>query len=82
MAYVMEQGESLDHGVVLEYQLPLSGKRLDCMVTGHDREGDPSSVIVELKQWSDVEPSCADGYVTSFVAGRKKDVLHPSLQVG
>jgi len=82
MAYVMEQGEFLDHGVVLEYQLPLSSKRLDCMVTGHDRGGDPSSVIVELKQWSDVEPSCADGCVTSFIAGRKKDVLHPSLQVG
>ena len=28
-----------DHGIVVELQLPLSSKRLDCMLTGHD-DGD------------------------------------------
>lgn len=82
MAYVLEQGGYVDHGVLLEYQLPLSSRRLDCMVTGHDDEGLPYSVIVELKQWSDVEASNAEDCVTTWVAGTKRDILHPSRQVG
>lgn len=82
MALVLQQGNLMDHGVLLEYQLPISSRRLDCMITGHDAGGHPSSVIVELKQWSDVEASNAEGCVTTWVAGSKKDILHPSLQVG
>ncbi|CAM3954010.1 DUF2075 domain-containing protein [Bordetella bronchialis] len=72
----------MDHGILLEYQLPLSSRRLDCMVTGHTDEGRCSSVIVELKQWSEVEESNAEDCVTTWVAGSKKDILHPSRQVG
>jgi uncharacterized protein len=82
MAFALQQGNFLDHGVLLEYQLPLSSRRLDCMVTGHDDGGQPYSVIVELKQWSDVEESNAEDCVTTWVAGSKKDILHPSRQVG
>lgn len=82
MAYVLEVGEFFDHGVLLEYQLPLTSRRLDCMVSGAAEEGPASAVIVELKQWSDVEPSNADHCVTAWVAGSKKDLLHPSCQVG
>ena len=82
MAFALQQGGFTDHGVLLEYQLPLSSRRLDCMVTGTNDGGQPYSVIVELKQWSDVEPSNADDCVTTWVAGSKKDILHPSRQVG
>ncbi len=82
MAFALQQGDFLDHGVLLEYQLPLSSRRLDCMVTGHSNGGQPYSVIVELKQWSDVEESNAEDCVTTWVAGSKKDILHPSRQVG
>jgi len=82
MAFALQQGNLLDHGVLLEYQLPLSSRRLDCMVTGHNAGGQPYSVIVELKQWSDVEESNAEDCVTTWVAGSKKDILHPSRQVG
>lgn len=82
MAYTLERGGFDDHGILLEYQLPLSSRRLDCMVTGHSADEDRNAVIVELKQWSDVEPSCADDCVTTWVGGRKRDVLHPSRQVG
>jgi hypothetical protein len=82
MAFVLQEGSFLDHGVLLEYQLPLSSRRLDCMVTGTSLEGKPYSVIVELKQWSNVESSNAEGCVTTWVAGSKKDILHPSRQVG
>jgi DUF2075 family protein/ATP:corrinoid adenosyltransferase len=82
MAYTLQEGSFMDHGILLEYQLPLSSRRLDCMVTGHDSQGARNSVIVELKQWSDVEESNAEDCVTTWVAGRKKDILHPSRQVG
>ncbi|MCZ8218846.1 MAG: DUF2075 domain-containing protein [Acidovorax sp.] len=82
MAFALQEGKFLDHGVLLEYQLPLSSRRLDCMVTGHSDAGQPYSVIVELKQWSDVEESNAEDCVTTWVAGSKKDILHPSRQVG
>lgn len=82
MAYTLQEGSFMDHGILLEYQLPLSSRRLDCMVTGHGRQGTRNSVIVELKQWSDVEESNAEDCVTTWVAGRKKDILHPSRQVG
>ncbi|HEX2541231.1 MAG TPA: DNA/RNA helicase domain-containing protein [Caldimonas sp.] len=82
MAFALQEGAFLDHGILLEYQLPLSSKRLDCMVTGNDSGGQPYSVIVELKQWSDVEESNADDCVTTWVAGNKRDILHPSRQVG
>jgi uncharacterized protein len=82
MAFALQEGDFMDHGVLLEYQLPLSSMRLDCMVTGHSDGGQPYSVIVELKQWSDVEESNAEDCVTTWVAGSKKDILHPSRQVG
>lgn len=82
MAFALQEGKFLDHGVLLEYQLPLSSRRLDCMVTGTRDDGQPYSVIVELKQWSDVEESNAEDCVTTWVAGSKRDILHPSRQVG
>ena len=47
---VFSEANLLDHGVLLEYQLPLSSKRLDCMITGKDKNGLDNAVIVELKQ--------------------------------
>lgn len=34
MKDIFQRAELLDHGVALEYQLPLTSKRLDCMITG------------------------------------------------
>lgn len=82
MSYVLQAGDFIDHGILLEYQLPLSSRRLDCMITGYDMNNIPHGVIVELKQWSDVEPSNAEDCVVTWVGGGKKDVLHPSRQVG
>jgi DUF2075 family protein len=82
MGVAIQNGDLMDHGIVLEYELPLSSLRLDCMITGHDANGKKNAVIVELKQWSDVEASDADDCVLTFIAGAKRDVLHPSRQVG
>jgi hypothetical protein len=82
MSAALQTGGFTDHGIALEWQLPLSSKRLDCMVTGHSGAGRPGAVVVELKQWDGAEPSAVDECVTVFVGGRLRDVLHPSKQVG
>ncbi|MBA2453181.1 MAG: DUF2075 domain-containing protein [Chloroflexia bacterium] len=79
---VLQYANLTDHGIILELQLPLSSKRLDCMVTGKDAASHANAVVVELKQWQEAADSHVDDCVTTFVAGRLRDVLHPSRQVG
>lgn len=81
-AQVFAAAELTDHGVTLEYQLPLTSKRLDCMICGRDSSARDQSVIVELKQWERSEPSAGDNEVISLVGGAEREVLHPSVQVG
>ncbi len=82
MKDVFQRAELLDHGVVLEYRLPLTSKRLDCMITGKDGERSDNAVIVELKQWDHCEPAEGENEVVTWVGGSNRCVLHPSVQVG
>jgi hypothetical protein len=82
MAHIMQFARLEDHGVILEYQLPLTSKRLDCMICGRDEVSTDQAVIVELKQWERCQSSTADKLVTSWVGGMNREVLHPSVQVG
>jgi hypothetical protein len=67
---------------MLELQLPNSSMRLDCLVTGKDQSRQDSAVIVELKQWEQSQESAGENEVVTWVAGRLRDQLHPSAQVG
>lgn len=83
MTLVLQSAGLHDNGVIVEYQLPLSSKRIDVLVTGKDGDGAKNSVIIELKQWehctlSDLESD----YVVTWVGGGNRDVLHPAVQVG
>jgi uncharacterized protein len=71
-----------DHGVLLEYQLPLTSKRLDCMICGKDDTKNANAVIIELKQWEKCDASECDNEVATYVGGAIREVLHPSAQVG
>jgi DUF2075 family protein len=82
MCMILQHGSFDDQGVILEYQLPLSSKRLDCMVTGVGGDSRANSVIVELKQWDDALPSDTEDCVRTYVGRGLRDVLHPSRQVG
>lgn len=82
MADAVNLGSFDDHGVIVEWQLPLSSRRLDCMVTGHDDASNASAVIVELKQWEDACPSDVEDCVRVNLGGGEREVLHPSRQVG
>lgn len=48
MGDVIQMRGFSSQGVLVEYQLPLTSRRLDCMFTGHDSAGTRSAVIVEL----------------------------------
>ena len=71
-----------DHGVILEFQLPLTSRRLDCLVCGKDGHARDSAVIIELKQWDRCGRAVGDNLVSTWVGGSERDILHPSAQVG
>lgn len=81
LSQVFSEARLDDHGVMLEYQLPLTSKRLDCLVTGHTAAMAGSAVIVELKQWEHCEAADADELmVSTHLGGGNRHVLHPSAQ--
>ena len=71
-----------DHGVILEFQLPLTSRRLDCLICGKDGHARDSAVIIELKQWDRCGRAAGDNLVSTWVGGSERDILHPSAQVG
>ena len=81
---LLDQAELNDHGVILEYQLGNTSRRLDAMLTGHAASSAENAVVVELKQWSEgsIGPSTADNCVELYVGKQVRRVLHPSVQVG
>jgi hypothetical protein len=68
-------------GVILEYQLPLTSRRIDCILTGRDHNFNRQAVLIELKQWSKVESCDGINEVVTFVGKANRTVLHPSVQV-
>ncbi|WP_246104610.1 DUF2075 domain-containing protein [Rudaeicoccus suwonensis] len=67
--------------MLFEHQLPLTSKRADVILVGEDpRSGDPSYVIVELKQWSEASVFEDDITLVS-VPAYGRPVTHPVLQV-
>jgi DUF2075 family protein/phage repressor protein C with HTH and peptisase S24 domain len=81
ISQVFQYAELLDHGVILEYQLPLTSRRLDCLICGKDDRKKDNAIIIELKQWEKCEESDKDNEVLTWVGGAKREVLHPSVQV-
>jgi uncharacterized protein len=79
---LVEHADLRDHGVLLEYQLPLSSRRLDALFCGRDARKADRSVIVELKQWEKCKEADGDHEVLTRVGGGEREVLHPSVQVG
>jgi uncharacterized protein len=81
MAQIFDRAQLKDNGVLLEYQLPATSRRLDCMVTGRSDDRSAQAMIVELKQWEECERTEGELILTR-TGGAKRDVLHPSVQVG
>lgn len=81
MLPVLEDSEIPDDsGVHVEYNLPSTSKRIDFILTGRDAENREKAVIIELKQWSEVEKTDKDGVVKTWLGGSIKEANHPSYQ--
>lgn len=78
---VLEHYSLRDNGIVIEYELPYSTKRLDCMLFGNSRDGTSNAIIIELKQWETVKDSDIQDNIITFVGGRERLEAHPSMQV-
>jgi uncharacterized protein len=69
-----------DSGVHIEYNLPSTSKRIDFILTGRDAENKEKAVIIELKQWSEVQKTDKDGIVKTWLGGGLVETNHPSYQ--
>ena len=69
-----------DAGVAIEYQIPLTSKRVDFILSGLDGDNRETVVIVELKQWSEVSITQKDAIVQTVLGRAKRETTHPSYQ--
>ena len=68
-------------GVAIEYNIPQTAKRVDFIISGYDKEGHPSIVVIELKQWEKLKAIAGmDALVETFTGGANRTVVHPSYQ--
>ena len=69
-------------GIILEYNIPLTSKSIDMIITGYDSNKKPIILIIELKQWSYSKLiKAVDGVVRTKINSQEKNVLHPAYQV-
>src|SRR5689334_18329752 len=76
----LSEQQLLDAMVLLEYELPYTSKRIDCVLLGQDAANTDNVVIIELKQWSSVEPCDIEDNVITFTGHANRMVAHPSIQ--
>jgi len=68
-----------DVDVSIEYQIPLTSRRVDFLIGGADDQQD-SIIIIELKQWQRATKISRENLVETFTGGSKRVVVHPSQQ--
>lgn len=68
--------------IIVEYQLPLTSKRVDAVLAGTDpKTGKDSYVLVELKQWHEADLFEQSSSLVHIDAYGQRPVLHPVEQV-
>ena len=66
--------------VAIEFQIPLTSKRIDFIVCGKDENDNKNAVIIELKQWEDIKVTEKKDIVVTYVAKAMREEPHPSYQ--
>jgi len=82
LAIALDKAHVDQAGVVVEYRLPASSKRLDAMIVGPSADDRDRAVIVELKQWDRAYGADIDDCVTFGDDSAGQYHLHPSCQAG
>ena len=68
-------------GIAIEFKIPNTSKRVDFIITGKDGQLKNTAIIVELKQWTEVDMvESKDGIVQTFTGHALREVAHPSYQ--
>ncbi|SEI62321.1 hypothetical protein SAMN04488127_0002 [Bhargavaea ginsengi] len=69
-----------DSGVAIEFRIPYTSKRVDFLISGRNDSQD-SVVIVELKQWGEVEKvEGKEAIVKTLINRGIRETAHPSYQ--
>lgn len=66
--------------IAIEYQIPQTAKRVDFVIAGENDKGNPSAIIIELKQWTSARQTSRNCVVKTFTGNKERDVAHPSYQ--
>jgi uncharacterized protein len=69
-----------DSGVAIEYSIPRTKNRIDFIITGEDEDGREKVIIIELKQWTDIQKTDKDATVLTRFKDGVREHLHPSYQ--
>ena len=70
-----------DVGIAIEFNIPLTSKRIDFVVTGFDQNHEPVIFLFELKQWESVsDVKSEDAIIKTVIENKEKKSLHPSYQ--
>lgn len=68
-------------GIAIEYNIPQTSKRIDFIISGYDRQDIANVIIIELKQWSQIEAVIGkDALVKTYTGNANREVVHPSYQ--
>ena len=71
-----------DVGIAIEFNIPLTSKRVDLVISGYDNNYKPIVILFELKQWEYVDDvKNQDAVVRTLISNKEKNSLHPSYQV-
>ncbi len=67
-------------GVAIEFNIPLTNRRVDFIITGKNVDRNDTAIIVELKQWQEAERTNKDAIVKTRFQHGVKETIHPSYQ--
>ena len=80
MSVLLDEGIPASAGVAIEYNIPLTNRRVDFILTGKDHQHNDAAVIVELKQWQSVEVTKKDAIVHTWLGSGMNETNHPSIK--
>lgn len=72
-----------DAEVAIEFQVPLTSRRVDFMIAGQDINDSRTIAVIELKQWAGEDTTPVpdkDGIVETVLGGGVRETTHPSYQ--
>ena len=81
MFFILDDKEISDEiEVSIEYQIPLTSRRVDFLIAGSDDQNKDHVMIIELKQWQKAKKISREFLVETFTGGANRVVVHPSQQ--